>query len=173
MISLHPYHHPLFCKFIVYFNCNQDYFECHEVLEEYWKSSTPYSKEHPLTGFIQLATGLYHWRRGNFPGAHRTMVKAEQKLSDLVQYDPRYTEEIDIDHLVNQINLSIVKITNSEQFSPFFIEMNSDALPTLLQSTARDMHLLPLNSDAVIHKHMLRDRSDILAEREKKKGRPQ
>ena len=35
---MHPYHHPLFVNFIVYFNSNQDYFECHEVLEEYWKS---------------------------------------------------------------------------------------------------------------------------------------
>ena len=34
------------------------------------------------------------------------------------------------------------------------------------------MVLLPAGSDAVIHKHMLRDRSDILAEREKKKRRP-
>ena len=34
------------------------------------------------------------------------------------------------------------------------------------------MTLLPFGSDAVIHKHMLRDRSDILREREeKKKGR--
>ena len=32
-----PLYNPLFVKFIVYFNENQDFFECHEVLEEYWK----------------------------------------------------------------------------------------------------------------------------------------
>lgn len=172
MIRLHPYHHPLFCKFIVYFNCNQDYFECHEVLEEYWKSITPCTKEHPLTGFIQLSTSLYHWRRANFSGAYRTMVKAEQKLSRLSQYDNRYTEEIDVNHLLDHIHSSLKKIENAGTFSPFVIKVTSSNLSTLLQTTADGMQLLPMNSDAVIHKHMLRDRSDILAEREKKKGRP-
>ena len=65
---MHPYHHPLFVNFIVYFNENQDYFECHEVLEEYWKSLPDGGKEHPLTAYILLATGMYHWRRGNTTG---------------------------------------------------------------------------------------------------------
>ena len=64
---MHPYHHPLFVNFIVYFNSNQDYFECHEVLEEYWKSIPDSDKDHPLTAYILLATGMYHWRRGNKP----------------------------------------------------------------------------------------------------------
>ena len=33
------------------------------------------------------------------------------------------------------------------------------------------MDLLPYGSDDVIHKHMLRDRSDILMERENRKAR--
>lgn len=48
----------------------------HEVLEEYWKDIAPGDKNHPLVGYVQLATGLYHWRRGNFTGAVRILQKA-------------------------------------------------------------------------------------------------
>ena len=52
-----PLHNPFFVKFIVYFNENQDFFECHEVLEEYWKSIPDRTKDHPLTAYILLSTG--------------------------------------------------------------------------------------------------------------------
>ncbi|RKJ17377.1 DUF309 domain-containing protein, partial [Butyricicoccus sp. 1XD8-22] len=60
---MHSLFHPLFVQYFTYFNGNKDYFECHEVLEEYWKILAPGDKKHPLVGYIQLATGMYHWRR--------------------------------------------------------------------------------------------------------------
>jgi len=167
---MHPYHHPLFLNFIVYFNRNQDYFECHEVLEEYWKSIPDYSKDHPLTAFILLSTGLYHWRRGNVEGAYRTLVKAENRM---LLFQKVFTEDIDYRQLVQNIQRSIEKLQNEESFSPFRILLTSEVLERSVEEMAAKMELLPTDSDAVIHKHMLRDRSDILAEREKKKRRPQ
>ena len=92
---MHPHHHPLFVNFIVYFNENQDYFECHEVLEEYWKSLPDGGKEHPLTAYILLATGMYHWRRGNPTGAIRTINKALKKFQQFNLQKPSYRREID------------------------------------------------------------------------------
>ena len=69
--------HPLFVQFIVYFNENQDYFECHEVLEELWKKKEPLDKDHWLVALILLSTGLYHWRRGNRKGAEKTLQNAQ------------------------------------------------------------------------------------------------
>lgn len=169
---MHPYHHSLFCKFIVYFNENQDYFECHEVLEDYWKSISGYTKEHPLTAFILLSTGLYHWRRGNLNGAYRTLIKAEKKMLDFPKYDVRFVEEIDYNLLLNNTNEAIECVKRGESFSPFKIHLRSAILHSIVRETISTISLLPNESDAVIHKHMLRDRSDILAEREKKKGRP-
>ena len=169
---MHPYHHPLFLNFIVYFNRNQDYFECHEVLEEYWKSMDDYSKEHPLTAFILLATGLYHWRRGNIDGAYRTLEKAEKRMLDFSKFDVRYTESIDYEQLVHDTASAVSKVRKGEPFSSFPILLPSESLQRSVQETESSMVLLPAGSDAVIHKHMLRDRSDILAEREKKKRRP-
>ena len=73
---MHPLFHPLFIDYCAYFNGNEDYFECHEVLEEYWKEIAPKEKLHPLVGYVQLATSMYHWRRANFNGATRMMSKA-------------------------------------------------------------------------------------------------
>jgi predicted metal-dependent hydrolase len=168
---MHPYHHPLFLNFIVYFNRNQDYFECHEVLEEYWKSVPGYTKDHPLTAFILLSTGLYHWRRGNVQGAYRTLVKAEDRMLHFCKFDARYTIDIDYRQLVQDTERSIRKLQNGETFSPFLILLTSETLQRSVDETAATMELLPVGSNAVIHKHMLRDRSDILAEREKKRRR--
>ncbi|MFS0687951.1 DUF309 domain-containing protein [Sporosarcina sp. 179-K 8C2 HS] len=170
---MHPYHHPLFLNFIVYFNRNQDYFECHEVLEEYWKSIPNYTKDHPLTAFILLSTGLYHWRRGNVHGAHRTVVKAANRMQDFSTFDARYTEALDYRQLVQDTERVISNMEKGEAFSPFTILLTSASLQRSVDEIASSMDLLPADSDAVIHKHMLRDRSDILAEREKKKRRPQ
>ena len=77
---MHPLLHPLFIDYCAYFNGNEDYFECHEVLEEYWKVVAPGEKLHPLVGYVQLATGMYHWRRENFDGAARILKKAIDNL---------------------------------------------------------------------------------------------
>ncbi|QTD42218.1 DUF309 domain-containing protein [Sporosarcina sp. Te-1] len=163
---MHPYHHPLFIHFIVYFNRNQDYFECHEVLEEYWKSIPGSNKKHPLTAFILLATGLYHWRRGNFNGGRRTLSKAEKQFID---FQPLYRQEIDFEQLLLDLKMAIESVDAKKSFRSFTILLSSDRLLGYVTEAADQMDLLPLGSDAVIHKHMLRDRTDILISRQKKK----
>ncbi|GKV55473.1 hypothetical protein NCCP2222_14200 [Sporosarcina sp. NCCP-2222] len=163
---MHPYHHPLFIHFIVYFNRNQDYFECHEVLEEYWKSIPGADKEHPLTAFILLATGLYHWRRGNFKGAIRTLVKAERRM---LAFPPLFRQEIDFEQLLNDLKHSLESVREEKPFSAFPLHLHSGMLLKSTTLEVTQMDLLPANSNAIIHKHMLRDRTDILISRQKKK----
>lgn len=169
---MHQYHHPLFVNFIVYFNNNQDYFECHEVLEEYWKSIPDSDKDHPLTAYILLATGLYHWRRGNNTGARRTLEKAKARFQTFLCNHPAYTEEIDFNLLLEEVEKAVSSSAQELPFNSFSISILSASLTELAHQAENSMTLLPIDSDAVIHKHMLRDRSDILREREeKKKGR--
>lgn len=163
---MHPYHHPLFIHFIVYFNRNQDYFECHEVLEEYWKSIPRADKEHPLTAFILLATGLYHWRRGNFKGAIRTLVKAEKRM---LAFPPLFRQEIDFEQLSHDLKQTIEAVRAEKPFSAFPLLLYSGTLHTSATKAASQLDLLPAGSNAIIHKHMLRDRTDILISRQKKK----
>ncbi|WP_210469225.1 DUF309 domain-containing protein [Sporosarcina sp. 6E9] len=166
-----PLYNPLFVKFIVYFNENQDFFECHEVLEEYWKDSPNRTKEHPLVGYILLATAMYHWRRGNTIGAGRSLKKAITRLEKVSQEHPGFSEGINIESLVKNSTCAYQQIEMERPFSSFPIEITSSEIQSLISQIKPTIDLLPYGSNDVIHKHMLRDRSDILIEQQKRKQR--
>lgn len=65
-----------FIQYLVHFHCDRDYFECHEILEDYWKQIDFGNKQSIWVGLIQLAVSCYHHRRGNFNGAKKTLEKA-------------------------------------------------------------------------------------------------
>lgn len=153
---------PLFVKFIVYFNENQDYFECHEVLEEYWKSLSDSTKDHLLTAYILLSTGMYHFRRGNNIGARKTLQKAYTKMMTHSENFPDFIDGIDFNHLCNNLEHTINRLDENKPFKSFQIQINSQDLELLTNTMKHSIDLLPLGSEEVIHKHMLRDRSDIL-----------
>ncbi len=68
---------PLYLAYLVYFNRDRDYFECHEVLEELWLAQ----ERDPLyKALLQVAVGLYHFRNGNVRGATIMMDRAHGAL---------------------------------------------------------------------------------------------
>lgn len=165
-------HHPYFVNFIIYFNDNQDFFECHEVLEDYWKSVPNFTKDHPLTAYILLATGLYHWRRENFLGAKRTLQKAYVKMTHMQKDDSSFTKGIDFTTLYARLQNSIQSVEEGQPFVSFPIIVTSSNLQKKINQQRAKLILLPKNSDLVIHKHLRRDRTEIIRLRnEKKKGR--
>ena len=54
-----------YIEYLVHFHGDRDYFECHEILEEYWKKIDNGNKESIWVGLIQLAVANYHHRRKN------------------------------------------------------------------------------------------------------------
>lgn len=167
-----PLTNPFFVKFIIYFNDNQDFFECHEVLEDYWNNIPTRTKEHPLTSYILLSTGMYHWRRGNTTGALRTIKKAQYKMASMVSAAPEFTEGIDFDDLLRNIDKAALSIEANRPFKSFPIKVLSAEIQQQVINAAATMELLPRGSEAIIHKHLLRDRTEIIRIRdEKKKGR--
>ncbi|MEK4424717.1 DUF309 domain-containing protein [Solibacillus sp. FSL K6-1523] len=162
---MHPLFHPLFVDYCSYFNGNEDYFECHEVLEEYWKEIAPGEKQHPLVGYVQLATGLYHWRRGNFVGASRILQKA---MTIFEKNDPsHFYEYLNMSDLLEQMHNSLQLIQEAQHFVAFKLPIVNDGLQLLVSQKITS--LPPLSTQFIMNKHMLRDRSDILAAREAKK----
>lgn len=157
---MNPLHHPYFVKFIVYFNENQDFFECHEVLEEYWKSIPNRTKDHPLVSYILLATSLYHWRRDNKVGALRTIVKVNNRFEKMATIYPAYTTSLQFAKLLEQIRLTKELISNDKPFRTFKIESRHPILDLKVEEMTSTLELLPSNSDAIIHKHILRNRPD-------------
>ena len=161
---MHPLFHPLFTQFITYFNEHEDYFECHEVLEEYWKEIAPKDKTHSLTAWILLATGMYHWRRGNFSGAKRSLTRSFDRIQ--MNEDSVFFEEINLQHVNKQIQHAIELVHLEKTFEAFKIQIISPALQDAIDNQPA---LVPLIGDQLIHKHMLRDRSEILKAREEKR----
>jgi predicted metal-dependent hydrolase len=164
---MHPLHHPLFIQFIINFNSEQDYFECHEVGEEYWKSLAPKNKTHPLTGWIQMAVGMYHWRRSNYPGALRSFIRAKAKLADA----GIWTESFDRDELIRLLTVSIEAVTDRKPFFAYTIPITSRELTDAVHAYEASHPIAPQDAYYLMHKHRLRDRSSIISLREQKKRR--
>jgi uncharacterized protein len=66
-----------FVHFIVLFNCDRDYFECHEVMEELWLEE---GRNRFYQGLLQVAVGLHHWHNDNLSGAVKLFAAALEKL---------------------------------------------------------------------------------------------
>ena len=153
--------HPLYVDFCNYFNGTQDYFECHEVLEEYWKEIAPGDKEHVLVGLIQLATGMYHWRRNNFSGATKSLTKSFHNIERNEQ--SIFLKPLNLSLLKKQLLQSISQVEQHKPFHSFKIDIDNSELKKLvdkriLEQPKADEHFL-------LHKHMLRDRTEILEAR--------
>ncbi|TAA72512.1 DUF309 domain-containing protein [Planococcus salinarum] len=164
---MHPLHHPLFIQYIIHFNSNEDYFECHEVGEEYWKDVAPKDKTHPLAGWIQMSVGMYHWRRSNFPGALRSFIRAKDKLSDA----GIWTEGFDGKILANQLSGSIEAVTARTAFTPYRLPVVSEELAQAVRHHMAKNPSETLDAHFLMHKHRLRDRTSIINLREQKKRR--
>ncbi len=64
----------------------QEFFECHEVLEEVWTPERG-PRRLFLQAVIHVAVAFYHCQRGNLAGARGQLRKALRKLTP---YLPRY-----------------------------------------------------------------------------------
>lgn len=155
---MHPLFHPLYIEFCSYFNGNRDYFECHEVLEEYWKEVAPGERSHPLVGYIQIATGMYHWRRGNFNGAKRMLQKGVNILN--ASSNDSFTEKIELEKLLHDAGGAIRKIELNEPFEPFSLKITDHQLASLVQEHMENTPHQDL--EFLLHKHTLRNRDEII-----------
>ncbi|UJF25700.1 DUF309 domain-containing protein [Planococcus sp. 107-1] len=164
---MHPLHHTLFIEFIIHFNYEEDYFECHEVGEEYWKAVAPKDKTHPLTGWIQLAVGMYHWRRSNYPGALRSFIRSRVKLTNAGVW----TEGFDEQQLIDCLTHAIDAVTERKPFAPFKVAITSKELENAVSAYRQQHPNAAQDPYYLMHKHRLRDRSSIINLREQRKRR--
>ena len=59
----------------------QEYFECHEVLEVAWRRESDARRKQFFQGLIHCAVALVHLGRHNKTGAFRQLEKARMKLA--------------------------------------------------------------------------------------------
>ncbi|WP_093230431.1 DUF309 domain-containing protein [Thermoflavimicrobium dichotomicum] len=110
----------LYVDFLYYFNKKQDYYECHEVLEELWLEE---GREIFYQGLLQIAVGLYHFQNDNLGGAKKMFQSA---LSKLMEY-PAEWMGIDVKSLRQdaQDYLSRLQAFENQPFSfvPLYIKI--------------------------------------------------
>jgi predicted metal-dependent hydrolase len=96
----------------------EEYFECHEVLEEEWTPERG-PRRLFLQSIIHMAVGLYHASRGNPVGASRQLRKGLRKLAG---YTPS-CEGIDTARLHRDMLAVLERIEADEPFEPPRIHM--------------------------------------------------
>jgi uncharacterized protein len=157
-----------YIDYLVHFHGDRDYFECHEVLEDYWKKVDKNNKRSILVGFILLAVSNYHHRRGNFSGAHRTLRKAlnilNEKKLQLTTYGFSPSELIDF------LDERLVLIEKKEMYTSLNLPIND---PELIEICKKECSLKgttwckasDITNEELIHRHVRRDRSEVISER--------
>lgn len=158
-----------YIEYLVHFNGTRDYFECHEVLEEHWKEASLGEREQHWVGFIQLAVSMYHHRRGNFPGAKRTLARAIELLDGEKQ---TITElGLSYEKLLAWMKDHYDMIEASKPYESGLIPITDKKLLRLCQQTCAAFDCRwgaasDLEDTFLIHKHKKRDRTDVIAARQ-------
>ncbi|WP_114571565.1 DUF309 domain-containing protein [Exiguobacterium flavidum] len=142
-------------RFAFEFNVHQDYFECHEILEELWQAGN--RTDDSLVGLIQLAVAQYHHRRGNEAGAMKTYPKAFQKIRQHAKTIRSYG--IDAGLLLE------VEREIQERFTPIRLPLLSP-----VKEGVEQLEKLDLDPHYLMHKHRLRDRTEVIVAREEALG---
>ncbi|MBE5104043.1 DUF309 domain-containing protein [Bacillus thuringiensis] len=159
-----------YIQFLIHFHGDYDYFECHEILEEYWKTKPRGHRDNYLVGIIQIAVSLYHQRRSNWNGAEKMMKSAitilEKKSTPLRQLGINQTK------LIFLLNERLRSIHKKESFVPLFLPLSDASLEQHCMQLCqkqnlpwKDVNAAP--SEYIIHKHTLRDRTEVIIERNK------
>ncbi|NOU97005.1 DUF309 domain-containing protein [Paenibacillus sp. LMG 31456] len=157
-----------YIDYLIYFHSQRDYFECHEVLEEYWKEHPNDPLATAYVGCIQVAVSLYHQRRGNLAGAVKMLQSALKNFieSDLIKLG------IEPDDFRAQLTARLAQLTAPDfQYEDLNIPLADAELEEICVKQSIEKALMwqcysDFSNTYLINKHTLRDRSVVIAERE-------
>ncbi|WP_248925539.1 DUF309 domain-containing protein [Paenibacillus hamazuiensis] len=157
-----------YIDYLVYFHAERDFFECHEVMEEYWKQHREDPLSRAYVGLIQVAVGMYHHRRRNITGAVKMLESAVKLLTDEDMQELGIEAASFKEALLERINQ--LRTAPDAAYADIDIPLRDEQLRRLcLQRCER--HKLqwgaPSNMEDgyLIHKHSLRDRSEVIEAR--------
>ncbi|WP_400242084.1 DUF309 domain-containing protein [Niallia sp. JL1B1071] len=157
-----------YMQFLVHFHGDQDFFECHEILEEFWKKVDSRNKESIWVGLILMAVSAYHHRRENFKGAQKTIIKSRK----LLEKHKEALKKLGLDGtgLLHLLWKQEKHIEQSQVFCPYRLPISDLLLEKQCEKLAQSMKIRWKNKEKIpveiIHRHLIRDRSLVIQERE-------
>ncbi|SDH09933.1 hypothetical protein SAMN05192534_101610 [Alteribacillus persepolensis] len=162
-------HYPeAYVQYLVQFHGHRDFFECHEILEEHWKEKPSGYRDKHWVGLIQIAVGLYHHRRANWRGAQKTFRNARR----IVQEYSASLEELalDTDQLLFLMDQRLSDILLQRTYTDMNLPITDTSLTDQCFRMCEKENVDWLGesdmfNDHLVHRHILRDRTDITEER--------
>src|SRR5580700_943856 len=97
----------------------QEFFECHEVLEELWSETLGDEKKF-YQGLIQAAVALFHFGNENLGGARKLY---ESTRTNLERYRPWYLG-LDLDKFLADMKFCFQELLDSPQTYPAGVELS-------------------------------------------------
>jgi hypothetical protein len=86
----------------------QDFYECHEIYEEYWKATcSPLTFEHPFVILVQVAVIMEHLKRGNYTGARKLINKTTSHYQKIESLNLDYINEVKFMIFFEKLNLMV------------------------------------------------------------------
>ncbi|RSD27306.1 DUF309 domain-containing protein [Mesobacillus subterraneus] len=158
-----------YIQYLAHFHGDRDYFECHEILEEYWKATDAGNKKSVWVGLILLAVSAYHHRRDNFSGANRTLEKAAEIFS--ADFNSLNRLGINPVALAETLKKRKKLLRNRMPYSSFNLPIDDPDLIKLCQEECKQNGFSwgdksDLEDQDLIHRHAFRDRSDVISDRQ-------
>lgn len=104
----------------------QDFFECHDVLEEIWAESFGDQKTF-LQGLIQASVALFHFGNENFGGARKLYVSSRERLE---RFPAEYLG-VDLLRFIADFDACFQELLEAGDVYPSGIELREERIPVI------------------------------------------
>ncbi len=162
-----PKYPQAYCRYLATYYGLRDYFECHDIMEEYWKEQPNARYTGCWLVFIRIAVACYHARRGNWAGARKMMAKAAEET------DAALMSELGMD---GEALSDLLSVTSHEwsQANAVFRDLPLPIADPVLEQESRRICAAngwawdtPLHqvAEAIVHRHLTRDRAPVVEAR--------
>lgn len=104
----------------------EDFFECHDVLEELW-SETLGEERRFYQGLIQASVALFHFGNENLGGARKLYESARKNLEP---YAPLYMG-LNLDEFLGSMKHCFQELLEAENTYPTGVELRDERIPKI------------------------------------------
>lgn len=104
----------------------EEFFECHDVLEELWSETTGPQKKF-IQGLIQASIALFHFGNENFGGAKKLYITARKNLDP---YDDQFMG-IELRAFLNDFQQCFQELLDNQEVYPTTVTLQDELVPKI------------------------------------------
>ncbi|PYZ94448.1 hypothetical protein CR194_02640 [Salipaludibacillus keqinensis] len=155
-----------YIEYLVHFHGSRDYFECHEIMEEFWIENNHDVK---WLALIQIAVAVYHERQKNIDGGLRLYRKVLSHLrNDRGLLNDLSIHQSDLEQLIKS---RIKNMLYEGPYQPLDLPIIDEALIEQCKQLAAkrgwEWSSCEIeDTTELIYRHKLRDRSEVIQARQ-------